>query len=159
MKDAAHNVGRVDLELHRSRIGLVRRQRNGQRLDDRLRALLASALSICGVSAAVAAAGAVEAKKEQLAYTATLVIVFAVPSIFLLPWLANLMGWIRAVRASGVAADIIVALPHIGTHEGTNNKYQEYSRLARPLADTYGFALVNWWTLGGNSWTNWTTTA
>ena len=34
-------------------------------LDDRLRALLASALSICGVSAAVAAAGALEAKKEQ----------------------------------------------------------------------------------------------
>ncbi|MGO1737218.1 MAG: putative sulfate exporter family transporter, partial [Leucobacter sp.] len=61
-------------------------------VDDRLRALLATALAVCGVSAAVAAAGAVQAKKEQLAFTATLVIVFAVPSIFLLPWLANLMG-------------------------------------------------------------------
>jgi lysophospholipase L1-like esterase len=73
-------------------------------------------------------------------------------------WLANVMGWIRAVRAAGAAGtgtDIIVALPHIGTHEGTNNKYWEYSRLIRPLADTYGFALVNWWVTGQNSWAYW----
>ncbi|MBB5830784.1 YeiH family protein [Brachybacterium aquaticum] len=75
-------------------------------LDDKLRALLASALSICGVSAAVAAAGAVEAKKEQLAYTATLVIVFAVPSIFLLPWLANLMGLSPAVTGAWIGGNI-----------------------------------------------------
>jgi len=75
-------------------------------LDDKLRALLASALSICGVSAAVAAAGAVEAKKEQLAYTATLVIVFAVPSIFLLPWLAGLMGLSPAVTGAWIGGNI-----------------------------------------------------
>ena len=75
-------------------------------LDDRLRALLASALSICGVSAAVAAAGAVRAKKEQLAYTATLVIVFAVPSIFLLPWLASLMGLPPAVTGAWIGGNI-----------------------------------------------------
>lgn len=75
-------------------------------LDDRLRALLASSLSICGVSAAVAAAGAVQAKKEQLAFTATLVIVFAVPSIFLLPWLANLMGLPDAVTGAWIGGNI-----------------------------------------------------
>ena len=75
-------------------------------LDDKLRALLATALSICGVSAAVAAAGAVEAKKEQLAYTATLVIVFAVPSIFLLPWLADLMGLSPAVTGAWIGGNI-----------------------------------------------------
>ena len=45
-------------------------------IDDKLRALLATSLAVCGVSAAVAAAGAVQAKKEQLAFTATLVIVW-----------------------------------------------------------------------------------
>lgn len=75
-------------------------------IDDRLRALLASSLSICGVSAAVAAAGAVQAKKEQLAFTATLVIVFAVPSIFLLPWLANLMGLPDAVTGAWIGGNI-----------------------------------------------------
>lgn len=75
-------------------------------LDDRLRALLASSLSICGVSAAVAAAGAVQAKKEQLAFTATLVVVFAVPSIFLLPWLADLMGLPDAVTGAWIGGNI-----------------------------------------------------
>jgi len=75
-------------------------------LDDKLRALLATALSICGVSAAVAAAGAVEARKEQLAYTATLVIVFAVPSIFLLPWLAGLLGLSPAVTGAWIGGNI-----------------------------------------------------
>lgn len=75
-------------------------------IDDRLRALLASSLSICGVSAAVAAAGAVQAKKEQLAFTATLVIVFAVPSIFLLPWLADLMGLPDAVTGAWIGGNI-----------------------------------------------------
>lgn len=70
-------------------------------------------------------------------------------------WLANVASWIRAVRAAGNSTDILLALPHIGTHEGTNNKYQEYSRLIRPLADAYGCAVVNWWTLGGNAWAVW----
>ena len=61
-------------------------------LEDKLRALLASAVSICGVSAAIAAAGAVQAKREQLAYAASLVIAFALPSIFLLPWLADVFN-------------------------------------------------------------------
>ncbi|WP_156038488.1 putative sulfate exporter family transporter, partial [Actinoalloteichus caeruleus] len=61
-------------------------------LDDRLRALLASAVSICGVSAAIAAAGAVQARREQLAYVSGLVILFALPSIFLLPWAAGALG-------------------------------------------------------------------
>ncbi len=36
------------------------------KIDDKLRALLSTAVSICGVSAAVAAAGSITAKKEQL---------------------------------------------------------------------------------------------
>ena len=67
-------------------------------LDDRLRALLSSAVSICGISAAIAAAGAVQAKREQLAYTASLVVVFALPSIFLLPAAANALGLSPAGR-------------------------------------------------------------
>ena len=75
-------------------------------VDDHLRALLASALSVCGVSAAVAAAGAVHAKKEQLAYTAGLVIVFALPSIFLLPWLAGLLGLSAPVAGAWIGGNI-----------------------------------------------------
>jgi uncharacterized integral membrane protein (TIGR00698 family) len=75
-------------------------------LDDKLRALLASAVSICGVSAAIAAAGAVRAKREQLAYAASLVILFALPSIFLLPWLADVFGLSDAVAGAWIGGNI-----------------------------------------------------
>ena len=75
-------------------------------LDDKLRALLASAVSICGVSAAIAAAGAVQAKREQLAYAASLVIAFALPSIFLLPWLADVFGLSDAVAGAWIGGNI-----------------------------------------------------
>ncbi len=75
-------------------------------LDDKLRALLASALSICGVSAAIAAGGAVKAKKEQLAYVASLVIIFAVPAIFLLPWLSGILGLSPAVTGAWIGGNI-----------------------------------------------------
>lgn len=75
-------------------------------LEDKLRALLASAVSICGVSAAIAAAGAVQAKKEQLAYAASLVIAFALPSIFLLPWLADVFGLSDAVAGAWIGGNI-----------------------------------------------------
>ena len=89
-------------------------------LDDKLRALLSSAVSICGVSAAVAAAGAVQAKKEQLAYTASLVIVFAVPMIFFLPWAAGLLGLSPAVTGAWIGGNIdtTAAVTAAGTMAG-----------------------------------------
>ncbi|MFD8970552.1 SGNH/GDSL hydrolase family protein [Streptomyces sp. NPDC059568] len=73
-------------------------------------------------------------------------------------WLANVLSWFQAVRSAGIAStgtDVLIALPHIGTHEGTNAKYIEYSKVIRPLADIYGFALVNWWVEGQQSWDWW----
>ncbi|MBW0118644.1 YeiH family protein [Pseudonocardia abyssalis] len=75
-------------------------------LDDKLRALLASAVSICGVSAAIAAAGAVQAKKEQLAYTASMVIIFALPSIFLLPAAVGWLGLETPVAGAWIGGNI-----------------------------------------------------
>ncbi|RBO94343.1 YeiH family protein [Nocardia puris] len=75
-------------------------------LDDKLRALLSSAVSICGVSAAIAAAGAVQARREQIAYAASLVILFALPSIFLLPWLADVFGLSDAVAGAWIGGNI-----------------------------------------------------
>ena len=75
-------------------------------VEPKLRALLSSAVSICGVSAAVAAAGAVQAKKEQLAYTASLVILFAVPMIFFLPWASAVLGLSPAETGAWIGGNI-----------------------------------------------------
>jgi uncharacterized membrane protein YadS len=76
------------------------------RVGDKLRALLAASVSICGVSAAIAAAGAVRATKEQIAYTATLVILFALPSIFILPWLVEELGLTAPVAGAWIGGNI-----------------------------------------------------
>ncbi len=75
-------------------------------IDQKLRALLAAAVSICGVSAAIAAAAAVEAKKEQLAYVTSLVILFALPAIFIQPWLASQLGLPNAVAGAWIGGNI-----------------------------------------------------
>ena len=75
-------------------------------LDQKLRALLAASVSICGVSAAIAAAGAVAAKKEQLAYVASLVIVFALPSIFIQPWMAQQLGLSQSIAGAWIGGNI-----------------------------------------------------
>ncbi|NUT49188.1 MAG: putative sulfate exporter family transporter, partial [Saccharothrix sp.] len=75
-------------------------------LEDKLRALLSAAVAICGVSAAIAAAGAVQAKREQLAYSASLVIVFALPSIFVLPWAAGVLGLDPVVTGAWLGGNI-----------------------------------------------------
>lgn len=73
-------------------------------------------------------------------------------------WAANVAKWLKAVRDTGSAVgdtDIILATPHLGTHDVTNFKYQDYAERARALADVYNCAVVNWWTLGRNSWQYW----
>ena len=62
------------------------------RLDNKLRAVMCAAVSICGVSAAIAAGGAVLAKREQLAYVTTLVILTALPLMILMPYVATAVG-------------------------------------------------------------------
>jgi uncharacterized membrane protein YadS len=58
------------------------------------------------VSAAIAAAGAVQAKKEQLAYTASMVIIFALPSIFLLPAAVGWLGLETPVAGAWIGGNI-----------------------------------------------------
>lgn len=62
------------------------------KLDKKLRAVLSAAVAVCGVSAAIAATGAVLAKKEQLAYVTTLVILVSLPLMILLPVVASTLG-------------------------------------------------------------------
>ena len=57
-----------------------------------LKAVMATAVSVCGVSAAIAAAGAVLAKKEEVTYVTALVIITALPMMVLMPWVAQGLG-------------------------------------------------------------------
>ena len=60
-------------------------------LDRRLAATLGAGGAVCGVSAAIAIAGAVGAKKDDAPIAITLVILWAIVMIFVLPFVAHLL--------------------------------------------------------------------
>lgn len=83
-------------------------------LDDKLRAVMSTALSVCGVSAAIAAAGSVLAKKEQVTYVTTLVILVALPLMILAPILANAMHLPQAVAGAWFGGNIDTTAAVVG---------------------------------------------
>ncbi len=71
-------------------------------LDRRLGATLGAGGAVCGVSGAIAIAGAVGAKKEHAPIAITLVIVWAIVMIFFLPLVSRLMGLHAGVAGAWV---------------------------------------------------------
>src|SRR6266545_2302664 len=62
------------------------------RVDDEFAVMLSTAVSICGVSAAIAACGAIQGDKKKLSYVTSLVLVVAVPMMVLMPWAVKAFG-------------------------------------------------------------------
>lgn len=83
-------------------------------LDNRLRAVMCTALSVCGVSAAIAAAGSVAARKEQVTYVTGLVILFALPMMVIAPLLAQIMDLPATVAGAWFGGNIDTTAAVIG---------------------------------------------
>lgn len=62
------------------------------RVDDELTMMLASAVSICGVSAAIATSGAIHGDPKKLSYVISLVLITAIPMMLLMPYAAQAMN-------------------------------------------------------------------
>jgi uncharacterized membrane protein YadS len=62
------------------------------KVDDEFAVILASAVAICGVSAAIVASGAIKGDKRKLSYVTTLVLLVAIPMLILQPWVIRHFG-------------------------------------------------------------------
>lgn len=62
------------------------------KVDDELGVMIASAVSICGVSAAIATAGAIRGDSKKLSYVISLVLIVAIPMMIFMPLVAHWMG-------------------------------------------------------------------
>ncbi len=69
-------------------------------IDDEFAAMLSSSVSICGVSAAIATAGAVKGDPKKLSYVTSIVLVCAVPMMVLMPLISKAMGMPDAVAGA-----------------------------------------------------------
>jgi uncharacterized integral membrane protein (TIGR00698 family) len=84
------------------------------KLPPQLKAVMACAVSICGVSAAIAAAGAVLAKKKEVTYVTALVIVTALPLMVLMPWIARSIGLSETVAGAWFGGNIDTTAAVVG---------------------------------------------
>lgn len=84
------------------------------KLSPTLKAVMASAVSVCGVSAAIAAAGSVMAKKEEVTYITALVILTALPLMIVLPVAANAIGLPPTVAGAWFGGNIDTTAAVVG---------------------------------------------
>jgi len=75
-------------------------------LDDEFAAILGSAVSICGVSAAIAAGGAVQGDSKKVSHTISLVLLCAIPMLILMPIIAKAVGMSPAVAGAWLGGTI-----------------------------------------------------
>lgn len=89
-------------------------------LSPTLKAVMSSAIAVCGVSAAIAAAGSVMARKEEVTYITALVILTALPLMVISPWMANAMNLDPVVAGAwfGGNIDTTAAVVGAGTIHG-----------------------------------------
>ena len=76
------------------------------KVDPEMGTMLASAVSICGVSAAIATCGVIKGDNKKLSYVVSLVLIIAVPMMYLLPWLANILGLSPEVAGAWIGGTI-----------------------------------------------------
>jgi len=125
------------------------------KVDDEFGAMLSTAVSICGVSAAIAACGAVKGDKKKLSYVTSLVLIVAVPMMIVMPWIAKATGmndlvagaWLGGTldtSASVVAAGALISDAAMKT--GVIVKFSQNA-----LIGVAAFALAIWWTFRSGS--------
>jgi uncharacterized integral membrane protein (TIGR00698 family) len=76
------------------------------KIDRELTMMLSSAVSICGVSAAIATSGAIKGDEKKLSYVVSLVMVIAVPMILIMPVLARWLDLSETLAGAWIGGTI-----------------------------------------------------
>jgi uncharacterized integral membrane protein (TIGR00698 family) len=76
------------------------------KVDDELRMMIASAVSICGVSAAIATSGAIKGDPKKLSYVISMVLITAIPMMIFMPYIANYFHFPEAVTGAWLGGSI-----------------------------------------------------
>lgn len=76
------------------------------KIDEEMSMMLSSAVSICGVSAAIATSGAIKGDSKKLSYVISLVLITAIPMMIFMPYMANWMGLSQEVTGAWLGGSI-----------------------------------------------------
>ena len=125
------------------------------RVDEEFSAMMATAVSICGVSAAIAACGAIAGDRKKLSYVTSLVLVVAAPMMILMPLAVDWLGLSDIVGGAWIGGTIdttgavVVAGESIG--DSATNAATIVKLSQNALLGVAAFALSVWWTVRGGA--------
>jgi uncharacterized integral membrane protein (TIGR00698 family) len=124
------------------------------RIDKELTMMISSAVSICGVSAAIATAGAIKGDTKKLSYVISLVLITAIPMMIIMPYLAKYFGLSQEVTGAwlGGSIDTTGAVVASGTLVGeTALKISTIVKFSQNvLLGLAAFAISVYWTYAKN---------
>jgi len=119
------------------------------KVDDEFATMLASAVSICGVSAAIATAGAINGDKKKLSFIVSIVLIVAIPMMVFLPVISQWMGLSDEVTGAwlGGTIDTTGAVVGAGTIAGeTGLKYATIIKFSQNvMLGIAAFAISIFW--------------
>ena len=122
-------------------------------VDDEFNVMIASAVSICGVSAAIAACGAIAGDRKKLSYVTSLVLLCAVPMMLLMPSCTRMLGLSEAVAGAWLGGtldttgSVLAATEMIGE---TASKTGAVVKLSQNVFIGFAaLAISLWWTMRG----------
>jgi uncharacterized integral membrane protein (TIGR00698 family) len=76
------------------------------KVDDEMGMMISSAVSICGVSAAIATSGAIKGDSKKLSYVISMVLITAIPMMIFMPYIAKAFHFPEAVTGAWLGGSI-----------------------------------------------------
>ncbi|MXV16432.1 YeiH family protein [Hufsiella ginkgonis] len=120
------------------------------KVDDELAMMISSAVSICGVSAAIATSGAIKGDAKKLSYVISMVLITAIPMMIFMPMIANYFHFKEEVTGAwlGGSIDTTGAVVASGTLVGDIAlKYSTIIKFSQNvLLGLAAFAISVYWT-------------
>jgi uncharacterized integral membrane protein (TIGR00698 family) len=124
-------------------------------VDDELSAMLASAVSICGVSAAIAACGAIQGDRKKLSYVTSLVLLVAMPMMVLMPWIARATDMSPVVAGAWLGGTLDTSAAVVAAGEMLGDAGRNAAVVVKlsqnALIGLAAFALTVWWAIRNKS--------
>ena len=127
------------------------------KVDSEMGVMLASAVSICGVSAAIATCGAIKGDNKKLSFVVSIVLVVAIPMMYLMPLLAKWMGLSQEVAGAWMGGTIDTTGAVVASGKFLGETAETYSVIIKSsqnvLLGIAAFAISIYWSLRGTNQT------
>lgn len=120
------------------------------KVDEEFGVMLSTSVSICGVSAAIAACGAIQGDKKKLSYVTSVVLLCAVPMMVLMPWCVKWLGLGEAVGGAWLGGTLDTSGSVVAATEVVGGRATEIGTVVKlsqnVLIGIAAFVISLWWT-------------